>query len=173
MTYALLAVFSLAFVSCGDDDDDKPSVEFEQIEINGTKYNVLATVGAWTDLVSIYGEDMLRGLYGNDYLDQNEATFSFGVTNGDTYLFSWTSPYEPKRGDILSNMKNFVMEPDITGQKKNIKYSYNSGSAKIIEANVAKEEMTIQFDNLKMVNGNNSFTFKGKVTFGFSFSELY
>ena len=173
MAFAMVAVFSLTFISCGNDDDDEPSSDYDQIEINGTKYDVFTTSLVWTDLVSIYGEDMMRGLYGDDYLDENKAIFVIAHLNGDCYTFDYTCPYEPKKGDVISNMKNFVMEPDITGQAKDIEYSYVSGTAKITDTNVSKELITIQFNNLKFKHGDKTYTFNGTLQFPYDFSELH
>ena len=170
----MMVVFSIAFTSCGNDDEDDDFVKNgSQIEINGKKHNVFDTSLLWCDMVALYGETMMKGLYGDNYLEQNTAMCSIDTSNGDSYLFSWVSPYEPKKGDVISKMKDFVMEPDIIGQKKDIEYSYGGGTAKIIDTNVSKEEMTIQFDNLKMVKGSDSFSFTGQLTFPFDYSELH
>ena len=164
IAFAVMAVFSLTFVSCGDDDEE-PSFGFDQIEINGTKYDdVYTTSLMWTDFVSMYGED---------YLDENKAVFGIGRFNGDCYTFNYTCPYEPKKGDVISNMKNFVMEPDITGQTKDIEYSYVSGTAKITDTNVSEELITIQFNNLKFKHGDKTYTFNGTLQFPYEFSELH
>lgn len=159
MAFAMMAVFSLTLVSCGDNDDELDGFEYEQIEVNGKKATLTGTIFTYL------GDDY--------YYVPTTAMFSFGTLNNDSYLFQWYSPNEPKKGDVISDMKNFYMEPDVTGQVKDVKYTYSSGAAKIIDANVAKEEITVQFNNLKKVNGSNSFTFNGTITFGFDFSELH
>lgn len=158
---AVMAVFSLTFVSCGDDDEE-PSFGFDQIEINGTKQELFSTLFSWEDMTSILGLD----------LDDNYAMFGFGLMNGDSYILSCQCPYEPKKGDVISNMKNFVVEPDITGQKKGIKYPYVSGTAKIVDTNVSKEELTLKLENVKFEKDGKSYTFNGQITSRFSFSEL-
>ncbi len=158
---AVMAVFSLTFVSCGDDDEE-PSFGFDQIEINGTKQELFSTLFSWEDMTSILGLD----------LDDNYAVFGFGLMNGDGYILSCQCPYEPKKGDVISNMKNFVVEPDITGQKKGIKYPYVSGTAKIVDTNVSKEELTLKLENVKFEKDGKSYTFNGQITSRFSFSEL-
>ena len=92
--------------------------------------------------------------------------------NDDGYTFSCKYPYEPKKGDVISNMKNFVVIPNITGQKKGIEYPYVSGTAKIIDTNVSKEELTLKFENVKFEKDGKSYTFNGQITFVFTFSEL-
>lgn len=161
IAFAVMAVFSLTFVSCGDDDEE-PSFGFDQIEINGTKQELFSTLFSWEDMTSILGLD----------LDDNYAMFGFGLMNGDGYILSCQCPYEPKKGDVISNMKNFVVEPDITGQKKGIKYPYVSGTAKIVDTNVSKEELTLKLENVKFEKDGKSYTFNGQITSRFSFSEL-
>lgn len=169
MAFAMVAVFSLAFVSCGDDDDeDVFDFGQTQIEINGKKQTIYPTM-LWTDVDGMWGGT-------GELLDQNIAFLDITVIDDlsyDSYFFEWASPYEPKKGDVISNMKNFIMTPDITGQKKDIEYTYSSGSAKIIDTNVSKETITVQLSNLKMVNGNNSYTFNGTISMQFDFSELH
>lgn len=171
----LVAVSTFSLTACGDDEEEETKLEIDKIEINGSKYVVWLSSFYWIDIVEIYDGDIKTVIdyFGDDYLNENEAGFNFQVGEGDFYEFSWTSPYEPKRGDVISNMKNFTLGTDIIGQKKeDIEYTYSSGSAKIVDTNVSKEEITIQFDNLKMVYGSKSFTFNGRITFGYVFSEL-
>ncbi|MBR3471425.1 MAG: hypothetical protein IKH22_02405 [Prevotella sp.] len=172
---AFVAICTFSLTACGDEDDDKPKQGIDGIEINGTNNVVMISSFGWMDIVDFWNGDIkaLIDYYGDDYLNENEAFFAFQVIGGDYYSFSWTSPYEPKRGDVISNMNNFILETDIIGQEKEeIEYTYSKGTAKIVDTNVSKEEITIQFDNLKMTYGNKSYTFNGKITFSYVFSEL-
>ena len=48
MAFAMMAVFSLAFVSC-EDDDDAPSMGDGKIEVNGKQYSLspITNEGSW------------------------------------------------------------------------------------------------------------------------------
>lgn len=154
---AVMAVFSITFVSCGNDDDE-PSEN--QIEINGTKYSVSLNyiMGTWIEVYEGVGVTTLHmnipmgGFYG-------------------TYTFTGEASHEPKIGDDLSSMKDFEVGRDffVVNRDEMADYTYSSGSAKVISTDKANSLITIQFSNLKMVYDGNSFVFNGTVKMPFMY----
>lgn len=174
MAFAMMAIFSLSLVSCGDDDDDDggSSSTNNQIEINGTKYTVSnLSGGAWASV----------SINPNGTPSYGAGTFNIGIgsgNSGEIYTFGWNALSEPKVGDDLTKMLSemdedmaklmdgFTMDDD-----NEVEYSYSSGSAIVRATNKSDDRITIQFNNLKMVNGNRSYTFNGTVNMSFYFDE--
>lgn len=154
MAFAMMAVFSLAFVSC-EDDDDAPSMGDGKIEVNGKQYSLspITNEGSW------------------DSYD-NTGDFTVAVMNADDvdyYEFEFESSEEPKVGDDFANM-NLTLMPLVAAPDVDIEeYSYSGGSAKITSTNESEDEMTVKFSNLKMKCGSNTFTFNGTATLMFDF----
>lgn len=166
MAFAMLAVCSLAFVSCGDDDDDDatPQSGGSKIEINGVKYKVgglVEAIGSW-----------VRHPLGDEY---SFCLLVMTLDNGDPnnqYAFTYYTPTMPKAGDVISSESNFTVTPyDVNSQINNKDFEYNSGSAKIVATNKKEWEITVQFNNLNMVYGSHSLTFNGTVVLPFNFEE--
>ena len=168
---AFITTLSFSLTSCGDDDDDEPSASGQQIEINGVKYNLSSyfqMYGFWTDMAELYGDE---------YKSESFVSLPIFVDIGnaiDNYFFMWKSVKEPQVGDDLTKKTDFTLTPYLDDTSvKEVDYNYSSGSAKIVSTNKSKneseQEITIQFVNLKMVHGGNSFTFNGTVTLPFTF----
>ncbi|MBO5602980.1 MAG: hypothetical protein J5957_10360 [Prevotella sp.] len=159
MAFAMMAIFSLAFVSCGDDDDDEPSASGSQIEINGVKHYVGGEgayfLGAWvSDVCAI-------NMHVNDGRPDN------------AYLFMYRTNHAPKVGDDLSQMDEFTVTPyNFYDKYEEVELTFSSGSAKITAINTSVDDgsVTIKFDNLKMVSGSLSLTFNGTAVIPFNFN---
>ena len=159
MAFAMMAVFSLVFVSCSDDDDDEPSASGSQIEINGVKHYVGGEgayfLGAWvSDVCAI-------NMHVNDGRPDN------------AYLFMYRTNHAPKVGDDLSQMDEFTVTPyNFYDKYEEVELTFSSGSAKITAINTSVDDgsVTIKFDNLKMVSGSLSLTFNGTAVIPFNFN---
>ncbi|MBO6296196.1 MAG: hypothetical protein J6M54_01590 [Prevotella sp.] len=165
MAFAMMAVFSLVFVSCSDDDDDEPSASGSQIEINGVKHYVggegIYFIGAYTG--TIYSDD------------DGICTINMHVNDGrpdNGYQFMYLTGHAPRVGDDLSQMKEFTVTPfNFYDKYEEVELAYSSGSAKITAINTSVDDgaVTIRFDNLKMVSGSLSLTFNGTAVIPFNF----
>ena len=169
MAFALIAVFCLTLVSCGDDDDDDNgglSLTNGSIEINGVTY-------ATTDMMTLEGSWNTDG--------DNKGTFCITFTNKvgnttDVWMeqFEFTSSHMPKVGDDFAGMA-LTQTPletlffDDYNMFMDGPFIYDSGSAKVVNINKEEDEMTIKFDNLKTINGNHTYTFNGTVVVDFNF----
>lgn len=166
MAFAMIAVFSLAFVSCGDDDDDEPtSASGSQIEINGVKHYVggagIYFIGAFTTYTSTSGIGICAiNMHVNDGRTDN------------SYTFMYRTDHEPKVGDELSQMDDFTVTPcNFYDEYENVTLAYSSGTAKITAINTSVDDgsVTIKFDHLKMVSGSKSITYNGTAVIPFNF----
>lgn len=158
MAFAMMAVFSLAFISCGDDDNDEPSASGSQIEINGVKHYVggdgIYFIGAYTSGICAIN------MHVNDGRPDN------------VHLFMYETDHAPKVGDELSQMNEFTVTPcNFYDKYEDVELAYNSGKAKVtaINTSVDNGSVTIKFDNLKMVSGSLSLTFNGTAVIPFNF----
>ena len=164
MAFAIAAVFSLAIISCGNDDNDETPIEGNQIEINGIKYSVLEYyvmgIGAWFETYKGVGNTILF------------MHIPIGSAYG-SYVFTCKSPHSPQVGDDLSKMEDFEVTRDFYVESKveMEDYSYSSGSAKVVSTDKDKSRITIQFRNLKMVYDSYSYTFNGTVYLPFDFDN--
>lgn len=159
MAFAMMAVFSLAFVSCGDDDDDEPTpASGSQLEINGVKHYVggegIYFIGAYTSGV---------------------CAINMHVNDGRTdnaYTFMYRTDHAPKVGDELSQMDEFTVTPyNFYDDYEGVELAYSSGKAKVTAINTSVDDgsVTIKFDNLKMASGSLSLTFNGTAVIPFNF----
>ena len=158
LAFAMMAVFSLAFVSCGDDDEDEPSASGSQIEINGVKHYVggegIYFIGAYTSGV---------------------CDINMHVNDGRTdnsYTFMYRTDHAPKVGDELSQMDDFTVTPyNFYDEYEEVELAYSSGTAKITAINTSVDDgsITIKFDHLKMVSGSKSITYNGTAVIPFNF----
>ena len=86
MAFAMMAVFSLAFVSCGDDDEDN------DIDIKNGKVSV-AYAGAATEYYSVVQatfESLYQRVEGTTKIDSFDgATFEVTFSDGDSYYTYW------------------------------------------------------------------------------------
>lgn len=118
-------------------------------------------MGSWTDLHEFGGSGMALLLM----TIVNKNTNSL-----DQYGFLFTWPNEPKVGDVLSKAKDFELTPDVVDSQINGKdFTYSSGAATVVSTDKSNWSITIQFNNLKMVNSSHSLTFNGTVALPFNF----
>ena len=155
---ALFATMTFTLTSCGDDEDEPSSGN--QIEINGKKWTVkndyFVPMGFWME-----SADVMKAAFWNIFIpDDNSQTYMFCCENCDF----------PKKGDDFSKIGKLRLS--LTNSSSDTyDYVYESGSAKIIDTNQSKERMTIQYDNLKMIKGNQSYVFNGTVTIPWNYDE--
>lgn len=172
MAFAMLAVFSLAFVSCGDDEDDdyEPSTKGSQLTINGKTYDIsfnqMGVIWSEPPVGSVLQFDTGK----NGILSDDGEIYTFGFLSWDqeaTY-------YEPKVGMDITKFGRTVEGADMydfgkleltDDDDKNCYYV--SGSLIITGIDKKKETMTLKFNNLKMANGKISYTFNGTVLLPF------
>ncbi len=166
MAFAMMAVFSLAFVSCGDDDDE-PSASGSQLVINGKSYNISfdnQTGVMWNAAPFNSVIQFGTGKYGALSSDGNLYTFGFPA-------FDEEKDIEPTVGLDLSKLEyrligevvsNFTLFVD-----NDVECSYVSGSVVIAEINKSQESITLKFNDLKMAKGGTSYTFSGTVKLPF------
>ena len=152
---ALFATLTFTITSCGDDDE--PSAG-NLIEINGKKWAVkndaLVPMGYWFESLN----------YGLAFWVVNTPD-----DNGQSYMFACGDCAYPKKGDDFAKIGELTVE--LTNSSKNVVYSYESGSAKILATDQNNEKMTIQYDNLKITNGGSSYTFNGTITIPWNFEK--
>lgn len=163
--FAMVAVFSLAFVSCGDDDEDddyEPSVKGSQLVINGKTYNV-----PFNNQIGVIWSTPPVGSVIQFCTDKNGKlnyddiyTFGFPAGDGENY-------WEPKIGMDISKLEWCFMGDIIHSftltDNDDRDCDYISGSLIIVEINKSQESITLKFNDLKMGNGKVSYTFNGKI----------
>ena len=164
MAFAMVAAFSLAFVSCSsDDDDDDFSIGGNKIEINGTEYSIFDAqwMGVWLDLS-----------------DPKYNTMMFeipvmAVKRVESHTFNCQTPTMPKTGDDLASVGVFTLSiSNVADKNAEGDYAYKSGTAKITSMNKSEDEITVQFNNLKMQKGSYSYTYNGIVVIPFNFDTV-
>lgn len=154
---ALFAALPFALTSCGDDDDEGSSSS-NYIQINGQSYEI----------------DPYITMEGYFDTDDGEGTFTVSVFEqvGSTkdciyYMFTYTDTKQPAVGDDFSK-KSLKLESLDTP----IKYlSYKSGTAKVVAIDKKKGTITIKFDNLKMADSDEAYTFNGTAAVDFNFGR--
>ena len=171
MAFAMLAVFSLALVSCGDDDDnDEPSVKGNQLVINGKSYDIsFNQMGViWSDppVGSVIQFDTGK----NGMLSDNGDIYTFGFLAWDQE----TSYDEPKIGMDITKFGRTVEGARLYDFGKlsltddaDVECDYVSGSLIITGIDKKEETMTLKFNNLKMANGGTSYIFNGTIKLPF------
>lgn len=172
MAFALIAVFSLAFVSCGDDDDDEddPSTSGYKIEINGKSYeinpNQIGVIWNEPPVGSVISFD--TGKYG--MMSDDSKSYIFGFLAWDQE----TSYDEPKVGMDITVFGRTVEGAGMYDYGKlsltdddDIECDYISGSLIITEIDKKEETITLKFINLKMGKGKTSYTFNGTLKLPF------
>ena len=156
MMFAMMAVFCLSFVSCGDDDEDEPaSFKYGQININGKTYACygygmpITYSSSWNDgILSIdlpLGEltDAKKGEYDYDYM--------IGIL------------CEGRKPSAGTNLADYS-EIDITIAIDRLEYAiYESGSA-IVKSVSDDNYITIEFKNFKCkASSTSTYTLNGTV----------
>ena len=164
MALAMLAVFSLTFVSCSSDDDSDSSLGKKKIEINGKTYSIFdfQFMGVWLDLSDP---------------NYNTMIFEIPVMNGDrveNHVFDCQTATMPVVGDDLADVGELTVDignvanSDVNDQI----FTYSSGSAKIVSTNKKDDEIVVQFNHLKMVYKSYSYTYNGTVAIPFNFDTV-
>lgn len=152
---AMFATMSVALTACGDDDDepDGGSKGDSTLIVNGKSYKVFPSSDLWG--ISGWSESEQGGNFYVQLEDDNDTLFEFW----------YDSAKMPANGDDFSKM-SLKMSYDQIGYPD---YQYVSGTAKItnVSGNGKDRYVTINFDNLKMSDGSQSFTFKGSVKMRF------
>lgn len=169
MALAMMAVFSLAFVSCSDDDDDEPSATGSQLVINGKSYNISfnQTGVMWNEAPLNSIVQFSTGKDGIMSSDGKIFTFGFPAFDNDKYI-------EPKVGLDISKLKYEISEigetiAEFTLEDDNeVECNYISGSLIITELNQSQGSITLKFNDLKMGNGETSYTFNGTIKLPFT-----
>ena len=164
MVMALFAISSFTLVACSDDDDDQTNNNGRNtIEINGVSYNlsVFSFMGNWN-------ETLRKGDF--TVAVDNESN---GVIYVDYYTFSYHNAMCPQVGDDFAEM-DLALTPLIEKEEGSIidledSFKYVSGTAVVTNTNPRESEITVNFDNLKMSNGNSSYTFNGTATLMFKY----
>ena len=149
---ALLTLMPFALSSCGgNDDSDNNPPSSNTIQINGKSFEIDAKDGKGEFTVSVF----------NQVGNTKDCWF---------YQFSYTDSSEPKVGDDFSKKSLELMAQDESDACYTT-LTYKSGSAKVVSIDKSKDDMTIKFDNLKMVGGEYSYTFNGTATVDFNFAR--
>ncbi len=157
MAFAMMAVFSLAFVSCRDDDDDELGIfKYGIININGKDYacygyDMIATnESSWRDgtlsILIPLGElaDAKKGEYDYDYMIGIEC-------NGGN---------KPSVGTDLANYSEINVTIILNEVGSAV---YESGSA-VVKSIKDDDYITIEFKNFKCkTSSSQSYTFNGNV----------
>lgn len=154
MAFAMMAVFSLTFVSCGDDDSG--SSNYGRININGKDYacygyeSLITYISSWEDgelsIVIPFGElsDAMEEKYNEDYF------LSIDCEGG----------YKPSVGTNLADYP----EKDVMIIINNYEFAdYKSGDA-IVTSVKDNDHITIEFKDFKCkVSSTKSYTINGTV----------
>jgi len=162
LLFAMMAVMlSCAFVSCGGDDDNdngySNKMDYDILNINGKDYAcygyrcIITYTTLWdlkthTGVINIpCGElsDAKKGEYDYDYL------YGLYLEGSD----------DLKTGSKLEDFNPELSSSEFVGSKN---ATYQSGSARV----VAKSDdayITVKFENFKLSNGKNTYTFTGTV----------
>ena len=161
---ALFAITSFILVACSDDDDEPTNNNGKNtIEINGVSYNLSAFsfMGDWN-------ETLRKGDFTVAVDKENN-----GVKNVEYYTFSYRNATCPQVGDDFAEM-DLALTPLNEEEDGSIidledSFKYISGKAVITNTNPSESEITVNFDNLRMSNGNSSYTFNGTATLMFEY----
>ncbi len=169
IAFAMMAVFSLAFVSCSDDDDDNSDSQKSEktIEINGKQYEITSIIeweGSWNE----QGDN--KGLFYVSVYNQVHNTKDVWA-----YQFEYTATRLPEIGDDFAKMSLTLFPAD--GHTTGIVYgdfTYQSGAAQVININKEKDYITVKFDKLTMSgiddDGKNcTYVFNGTADISFNF----
>ena len=151
---AIFATMSVALTACGSDDEPEDgTANNSTIVVNGKSYKVFPSSDLWG--MSGWRESSKGG---NLYLQLEDE-------NNTMFEFWYNSNTMPGNGDDFSKM-GLTMSYDRIGQDD---YQYISGTAKISDTSGSGKDryITINFDNLTMSDGNQTFTFKGNVKLRF------
>lgn len=152
---------SLMFSACSD-DEGTINGDGSTIVINGVEY----PISPYVEMRGGWDEDSQSG----DFTVTVDVNHN-GVIDVDYYRFRFSNSTCPAAGDNFASMR-LVLIPMI-GSSDDIEmedYTYESGSAVVTETNPGNSEITIRFDDLKMVSrGNESFTFDGTATLMFTY----
>lgn len=152
ITFAIMAVFGLALVSCGGDDDE----DSEFNEGGGVTSTTMTTING----KRIYADDMFTWPARTNY-----GEFRFGTWYGHTerdrsllIIFRCDDVFTPKVGQDLTKEKGF----SATGSKTKdlLEYAdYTSGSAKVTK--LYHEFFVVEFKNC---NFSNELIINGQIT---------
>ena len=140
MAFAMMAVFSLAFVSCGDDDDE-PDVDIKNGKVS------VAYAGAVTENYSVAQatfSHLYQNVEGTTIIDSfNGATFNvtFSDDGGSYTYWQFQTQDEVKKGANLSI--DGVFFGDDTAR-----YTDNTEGDAIVKA-VSSNKITLSFKNFK------------------------
>ena len=156
ITFAVMAVFSLTLVSCGNDEEDDPTLTYELININGKNYACygygmpITYQSLWKDgtlhILLPLGElaDAQKGEYDYDYM--------IGITCSDGS--------KPSVGTNLANYPNIEATIILNEGGSAV---YESGSA-IVKSIKDDDYITIEFKDFKCKTSSiQSYTFNGTV----------
>lgn len=163
MAFAMMAVFSLAFASCGDDDEDN------NVDIKNGKVSV-AYAGAVTENYSVVQatfESLYQRVEGTTKIDSFDgATFEVTFSDGDSYYTYWQfqTKDEIKKGANLSI--DGVFFGDDTAR-----YTDDTEGEAIVKT-VSSNKITLSFKNFKFEryisissNKKQVITINGEITF--------
>lgn len=165
--FAILAIFSLVFVSCGDDDDNSDATQNgTQFEIDGKSYKLSSNQVGVIWIEPPFGSTIQFSTGKHDMFDSGEIyTFGFPAWDGKDYC-------EPKVGMDLTKLEmklnGEVINSFTLTDDDDIECDYVSGSLVITAVDKSKETMTLKFTKLKMSNGHISHTFNGTIKLPFS-----
>lgn len=156
MAFAMMAIFSLTFTSCGDDKDEPGSFKFDQININGKDY-------------ACYGYDMPITYISSWVDDELYITIPFGELSdamNEEYDYDYMINIECKGGNKPKAGTNLADYPEIDCS---IIFNgwefadYKSGDA-IVKSIKDNDHITIEFKNFKCkVSSTESYTLNGTV----------
>lgn len=145
ITFAIMAVFGLALVSCGGDDDEDLELSTTMTTINDKR---------------IYADDMFTWPAKNNNGELRFGTW-YGYTEKDRSLliiFRCCDGFSPKVGQDLTKEKRFSATGSIT--KNLLEFAnYTSGSAKVTK--LYHEFFVVEFKNC---NFSNEIIINGQIT---------
>lgn len=164
MAFAIMAVFSLAFVSCSNDDDDNDNnvSSGKTIEINGKNYEInpyMEWEGGWNEEGDNKGQFVVSVL--SDPVHNTQDVWA--------YFFEYTAAGLPKEGDDFAKMSLTLNPMDDNAGNVWEDLTYNSGSAQVIKTNKDKDYITVKFDKLTMSGGGYNYVFDGTVDIVYNF----
>ena len=157
MAFVMMTVFSLAFVSCGDDELNLKQ-DYDVLQINGKSYacygyrSIITFISDWDvsthsgTLILPCGKlsDAQKGEYDYDYM----------------YSINMEGSQDLKKGNKIENfsIEFEAMDDDYVGGG----LLYAGGSATITDKK-KDTYVTVNFNNLKFSNGTKSYTLNGTV----------
>ena len=163
MAFAMMAVFSLALVSCGGNDDDGPTnYKYGQININGKDY-------------ACYGYDMpftYESLWEDEFLLITLPIDNLADAQKGEYELSSRIDIDCFGGSKPSVGTNLADYPQIETVivDEGVSAAYESGSA-IVKSVKEDDYITIEFKNFKCkakANSTQSYTFNGTVKLSYN-----